>query len=129
MAGTVSKNCGFTSFKLIGKFFNKFIFPPRASVKHKSKRLIRAIYKPTVCANEWSNGKIKFEPENFDCVGCTEDGEHYSWCDMCPVRKCNTDKKIKNCAYCIHYPCEELDEPFERLPNSKKNLDKIRKNL
>ncbi len=39
------------------------------------------------------------------------------------------DKKIKNCAYCIHYPCEELDEPFERLPNAKKNLDNIQKNL
>jgi len=59
----------------------------------------------------------------------TEDGQHYSWCDICPVRKCSMDKKIKNCAYCIHYPCDELDEPFERLPNAKKTLDEIRKNL
>jgi hypothetical protein len=80
-------------------------------------------------ASKWSNGELKFNPTNFDCVGCTEDGKHYSWCDMCPVRKCSMDKKIKNCAYCIHYPCEELNEPFERLPNAKKTLDEIRKNL
>ncbi|MFX1454165.1 MAG: DUF3795 domain-containing protein [Promethearchaeota archaeon] len=78
---------------------------------------------------KWSNGILKLDRENFDCVGCTEDGQHYSWCDICPIRKCNMDKKIKNCAYCIHYPCEELSEPFERLPDTKKTLDDIRKNM
>ncbi|MFX1345935.1 MAG: DUF3795 domain-containing protein [Promethearchaeota archaeon] len=80
-------------------------------------------------SSEWSNNKIKYTPEEIDCVGCTEDGQHFSWCDICPIRKCGMGKKVKNCAYCIHYPCEELDKSFERLPERKETLDKIKKNL
>jgi len=80
-------------------------------------------------AVKWSNGKLKFDPKNFDCVGCTEDGRHFSWCDICPIRKCSMDKKIKNCAYCIHYPCEELNESFKKSPEAKEKLDEIRKDL
>ncbi|MHA1915536.1 MAG: DUF3795 domain-containing protein [Promethearchaeota archaeon] len=79
--------------------------------------------------SEWSNGELRFAPEEMDCVGCTEDGQHMNWCDICPVRKCVTGKKIKNCAYCVHYPCEDLDKPFERSSEAKKTLDSIRKNL
>ena len=80
-------------------------------------------------AIEWSNGEIKLSPENIDCVGCTEDGQHFSWCDICPIRKCVMGKKVRNCAYCVHYPCEELDKSFERSPEAKETLDKIRKTL
>lgn len=80
-------------------------------------------------ASKWSNGEIKFSLEDIDCVGCTEDGRHFNWCDICPVRKCGVGKKVKNCAYCIHYPCEDLEESFERNPEAKEKLDKIRKHL
>lgn len=79
--------------------------------------------------SKWSNGELTFDPETRDCVGCTEDGQHMSWCDICPVRKCAMGKKIKNCAFCIHYPCDELDKPFERSTEAKKVLDSIRKKL
>ena len=80
-------------------------------------------------ASEWSNDEIKFNPEEIDCVGRTEDGQRFSWCDICPIRKCVMGKKVRNCAYCIYYPCEELDKSFERSPEAKETLDKIRKNL
>ena len=80
-------------------------------------------------ASEWPNDEIKFNPEEIDCVGCTEDGQRFSWCDICPIRKCVMGKKVKNCAYCIYYPCEELDKSFEKSPETKETLDKIRKNL
>ncbi len=38
-------------------------------------------------------------------------------------------KKVRNCAYCIYYPCEELDKSFERSPETKETLAKIRKTL
>ncbi|MFX1477314.1 MAG: DUF3795 domain-containing protein [Promethearchaeota archaeon] len=79
-------------------------------------------------AFNWSNGELKFNPDEINCVGCTVDGQHMSWCDICPVRKCGTGKKIKNCAYCIYYPCEELGKVFERSPGVEENLDKIKKN-
>ncbi|MFX1280700.1 MAG: DUF3795 domain-containing protein [Promethearchaeota archaeon] len=80
-------------------------------------------------AFKWSNEEIKFNPEEIDCVGCTEDGQHFSWCDICPIRKCGKGKKIKNCAYCIYYPCEELNKSLQEIPKTKQKLEEIRKNL
>ncbi len=83
----------------------------------------------TRIAEKWSGHDLKSDPENIDCVGCTEDGNHFNWCDMCPIRKCGTGKKIKNCAYCIHYPCEDLKESFEKSPEAEKKLEEIRKKI
>ena len=95
--------------------------PAYIATQHGDEKTLKRI------ASKWSNGELKFDPEEGTCVGCTEEGLHLSWCDICPVRKCGKDKKVKNCAYCVHYPCEELDDSFKKTKGVKDTLDKIRK--
>ncbi|MHA2325774.1 MAG: DUF3795 domain-containing protein [Promethearchaeota archaeon] len=80
-------------------------------------------------ASEWSNGELKFDPVEGNCVGCAEDGQHHSWCEICPVRKCGIDKMVKNCGFCVYYPCEELNKSFEKSKGIKDTLEKIKREL
>jgi hypothetical protein len=62
-----------------------------------------------------------------DCEGClTDTGRLFSGCSNCQVRACASVKKMENCAYCSDYVCETLRSFFEKEPDSKNRLDKIR---
>ncbi|MFX1571479.1 MAG: DUF3795 domain-containing protein [Promethearchaeota archaeon] len=97
--------------------------PAYIATQHGDRKALERI------AIEWSNNELKFDSKNIDCVGCTEDGRHFSWCDICPIRKCGMGKKIKNCAHCIYYPCEELNQSLKNSFKARQKLDDIRKNL
>jgi hypothetical protein len=46
---------------------------------------------------------------------------------MCEIRKCGMEKGLKNCGYCITYPCAKLDVIFKHYTVAKKTLDAIKK--
>ena len=71
------------------------------------------------------------DPEDVtDCDGCkTKDDRLFSGCKNCLIRKCVIEKKIENCAYCIKYPCDKLEEFFVTDPEAGERLDKIRNTL
>lgn len=65
-------------------------------------------------ARHWSDqGEIKFKPEDVDCK----------------IRPCAEEKKVKTCAHCDDYPCEELKEYLSTDPVATRNLEEIRKTL
>lgn len=82
-------------------------------------------------AEKWSkmfNPIIKLE--DINCLGCTSKSKNvFLHCTVCEFRKCGQDRKIKNCAYCTEYPCENLSKFFTQVPIAKTNLDEIRKNV
>lgn len=67
------------------------------------------------------------KPEDINCYGCLSEGEIvFSYCKVCEIRKCGTEKGLENCAHCEDYACEKLAKFFEMVPEAKKRLDKIR---
>lgn len=82
-------------------------------------------------AEMWSKEfDADLKPEDINCNGCLLEKEPlFSHCKVCTIRKCGLDKKVKNCAYCENYACEELTKFFAMVPDAKATLDEIRKNF
>ncbi len=82
-------------------------------------------------AEEWSKMfDVDIKPETVNCDGClASTGKLIEFCRICEIRKCGLEKKVENCAHCEEYACEELSKWFEKVPDAKKTLDEIRKNL
>ena len=82
-------------------------------------------------SQQWSkqfNSDIK--PEDINCDGCLSDGGNlFSYCKVCEIRKCAKLKELKNCAPCVEYPCQRLNELFKMVPAAKENLDHIKKGI
>ncbi|KPK78635.1 MAG: hypothetical protein AMJ89_00885 [candidate division Zixibacteria bacterium SM23_73] len=81
-------------------------------------------------AEMWSKEfKVELKPEDINCDGCIADSERlFSHTQVCEIRKCGLDKKVKNCAHCEEYTCEKLTDFFKMAPEAKTTLDEIRKN-
>src|SRR4030043_1333771 len=82
-------------------------------------------------AQLWSERyKEDIKPEDINCEGCaTESKIKFNYCNVCEIRKCGQENKVKNCAYCGEYICEKLDEFFKHASENKIALDKIREEL
>jgi len=82
-------------------------------------------------AEEWSKAfQVDLKPEAINCDGCTSESSRvFNYCLVCEVRACGKKRQLKNCAYCLDYPCEKLNKFFEMAPAAKDNLEKIKKSL
>ncbi len=82
-------------------------------------------------AELWSKQyNSEINPEDINCQGCTSQGDvHFSYCQVCEIRKCAREKKLINCAHCESYPCEKLSGLLKMAPDAKQRLDKIRSTL
>ena len=74
---------------------------------------------------------IDYKPTDItDCDGCmSASGRLFSACSNCRIRSCAIDKGVINCAYCVDYACDNLNEFFKTDPSVKTRLDEIRKSL
>lgn len=56
--------------------------------------------------------------ELLPCDGCmTEGGRKCFYCEnMCEIRRCATQKKVKVCSECPDYPCKILSDFMEQSP-------------
>jgi hypothetical protein len=74
--------------------------------------------------------KTNLKPEDINCLGCiTETDQVFNYCKVCEIRKCGKGKKIKNCAYCVDYPCDLLNKFLTQSPKAKANLEEVRKTI
>jgi hypothetical protein len=82
-------------------------------------------------AETWSKEfKKEIKPEDINCDGCLVDSDTvFNYCKVCEIRKCAKDRVGVNCAYCDDYGCEKLTKFFDMVPDAKKRLDEVRKNL
>jgi len=72
----------------------------------------------------------EYKPEDINCDGCLSDTQRiFEYCNVCEIRKCGMEKKVKNCAYCSEYPCDKLSKLFSQYPKAKETLDEIKREL
>jgi hypothetical protein len=70
----------------------------------------------------------EYKPEDINCDGCLSDGSRiFSYCDICEIRKCGREKKVKNCGFCADYPCERLSKLVAEYSKAKETLDEVRR--
>jgi hypothetical protein len=81
-------------------------------------------------AERWTKSlNIKFGPEDIDCTGCMST-KISGWCTkVCKIRPCAETKKVKTCAHCRDYPCQELQKFLSDEPKAAKTLDEIHMTL
>lgn len=79
-------------------------------------------------AEEWSKQfQHNFKTEDINCNGCLAVGEvQFGYCSMCAIRKCGSDRKVLNCAYCVEYPCDKLNNLHATVTEAKAKLEAIR---
>ena len=79
-------------------------------------------------AEAWSKQfKHDFKTEDINCHGCLAAGEmQFSYCSLCNIRKCGVDRKVLNCAYCVEYPCDKLDDFHAQVAEAKAKLETLR---
>jgi hypothetical protein len=79
-------------------------------------------------AEEWSRQyQHTFKTEDINCNGCLAVGSiQIGYCKVCEIRKCGSDRKVLNCAYCVEYPCDKLNNFHTRVVEAKAKLEAIR---
>ena len=82
-------------------------------------------------AKQWSKMfNADITPESINCDGClSSGGKIFNYCAVCEIRTCGIDKDLENCAHCEEYICERLGKWFEEVPEAKRVLDGIRRDL
>jgi hypothetical protein len=66
----------------------------------------------------------EYKPEDINCDGCISDSERvFSFCQICEIRECGKKNGVKDCAYCIEYPCGRLSQVFSEYSKAKETLD------
>jgi hypothetical protein len=79
-------------------------------------------------AAQWSKAyEADLDIESINCTGCMEEGVKFAHCNECEYRECVTEMGITNCSECDDYPCEELEQFLEHVPEAKVNLEELRR--
>lgn len=66
--------------------------------------------------------------EDISCDGCASEGEHFSHCKVCEIRKCAYRKGIRTCADCGDCPCGKLEEFWKHAsPDARASLEGLKK--
>ncbi len=82
-------------------------------------------------ATQWSKEfNATLTADDCSCDGCLSTTDrHMSHCDECKIRACAIEKRVRNCAHCGDYPCDELKAFFSFAPEAQATLGRIRQNL
>lgn len=76
-------------------------------------------------AKQWAEANdAPIKPEHISCMGCRTEGVKYLYCsDLCPVRKCVSEKGYDTCADCAEIDaCEVVAQVFKNAPEARGNL-------
>ena len=76
-------------------------------------------------AKQWVEANdAPIKPEHINCMGCRTEGVKYLYCsDLCPVRKCVSEKGYDTCADCAEIDaCEVVAQVFKNAPEARGNL-------
>lgn len=76
-------------------------------------------------AKRWAEANdAPIKPEHINCMGCRTEGVKYLYCsDLCPVRKCVSEKGYDTYADCAEIDaCEVVAQVFKNAPEARGNL-------
>jgi hypothetical protein len=78
-------------------------------------------------AVRWSKSyNANLTASDINCVGCTESGVHFGWCDQCPIRACTISRDYRTCAECADFPCEKSQFIIANVPDARANIESLR---
>lgn len=78
-------------------------------------------------AIRWSkNYNAELSAADIACDGCMSDGDHFSWCNNCPIRACVVGKGYMSCAECGSFPCDTNAFLYKAVPAAKEAIEKLR---
>lgn len=83
-------------------------------------------YSREVIANGWSDiYSRRVDPEEVNCRGCSsvEQEKSFSHCYRCSIRICAMAKEVETCLECSDYPCVDLRDFFQLVPEAEINLE------
>ena len=82
-------------------------------------------------AAQWSEEyHAMLTADDCACDGCLATTDrHMTHCGECKIRACAVERKVRNCAHCADYPCDELKGFFSFVPDAKATLEQIRRDL
>ncbi len=82
-------------------------------------------------AEQWSKEfNTTLTAKDVLCDGCSATtGRHVGHWSECKIKACAIEKKVRNCAHCSDYSCEELEKFFGFAPEAKTTLEGIRRAL
>jgi hypothetical protein len=63
---------------------------------------------------------------DVNCTGCDSKGVRMGHCAVCQIRTCAKEKGLKNCGYCLNYPCAQLEFVIKHYPVARERLDAIK---
>lgn len=80
-------------------------------------------------AEKWTEFfERRVDPEEINCDGCLTEGRWlFSHCSTCSIRTCCRESGYANCAHCPDYPCANLVEFQNQVPEAKEGLERIRR--
>jgi hypothetical protein len=71
---------------------------------------------------------IDIKSEDANCDGCLQQqGRLFSHCRTCGIRSCGMEKKVRTCADCTDYACEQLRIFHSIAPHAGRMLEKLRR--
>jgi hypothetical protein len=82
-------------------------------------------------ARKWSEQfKSDIKASEINCDGCPTDSPRLiKYCSTCEIRKCARAKKVSTCAACPEYSCAKLDKFLAQVPEARKMLEELRKEV
>lgn len=105
------------------------------ATQNQDRELRSAVYQRHI---DWGHGDRfrelygrEYKVEDVVCDGCPTQSPHAFWyIENCPMRKCALGRGYPNCAHCPDYPCDALQEFFDKSHvNARETLDGIRSKL
>lgn len=67
---------------------------------------------------------MDIKPKDVGCLGC-HGPISKRWCASCHIKRCTQEKGILTCAFCSDFPCEILEEYYEK----EENGDNYKRNI
>jgi len=72
---------------------------------------------------------IEVRAEDINCAGCLEPDQRIGYCAICKIRICALHREIENCAFCLDYPCADVEHFHEKAPQAKVYIETLRAEL
>lgn len=105
------------------------------ATQNQDEELRAAVYQRQI---DWGHGDRfrelydqEYLVEDVSCDGCPTQSPYAFWyIENCLMRTCALGKGHPNCAHCSEYPCDILQEFFDKPHvNARETLDEIRSKL
>lgn len=74
---------------------------------------------------EWKEWNVKLTRDNINCLACRSSIAFKIGEQGCNWKKCCINRGFESCGYCEGFPCVQLKDMLDHMPEFEKNLIKV----